>query len=433
MYKCRECEAPLALDQKYCLACGARRGKLPARIAEIVAVIDMPAPPMLAGIPPMITAPRAAASGGLLGALDDWLENAELPSPRVAALAVMTLLAFGVILGGLVGASGGLSPIYVMPSAEQAAAVAPVEPAAAAAEAVQVVEEVAEIPGEEVASGPTSSTAAPAQVKHVWLIVLSGQGYAKTFGDPAAQSYLTTDLALKGSVVQNYYAVAQGELANGVALISGQGPTWQQTQNCQEYTDVSPGAIDLPTAQALGDGCVFPDTVRTIGDALTASGKTWGAYVEDIDNGANGRATACKHPAAGSADPDHLTNAANTYASWSNPFNYFKSIASSPNCDFQTGGLKMLDNDLASEHSPAFSLVVPNRCHSGSDKPCATGAPAGLASSDAFLQTVVPKIMASKDYLDGGLIAITFDQSPQGLPDSDVSGCCGQPVFPNLA
>jgi hypothetical protein len=32
------------------------------------------------------------------------------------------------------------------------------------------------------------------------------------------------------------------------------------------------------------------------------------------------------------------------------------------------------------------------------------------------------------------VIAITFDQSQQGLPDSDTSSCCGQPlVYPNLA
>jgi hypothetical protein len=419
----------LALDQNYCLSCGARRARLPARVAEIVTALDMPSPPLLAGVPPLLLAPPTATGGGVMASLDDWVDNFEIPAPRTAALAVMSMLAFGVILGGLVGATGGLPPVYVMPAANDAASVTPSEvappPAAEAA-----TPPAAAAPAEASSPGPTAPIAAPAQVNHVWLIVLSDQGYAKTFGDPSSQSYLTTDLALKGSVVQNYYAVAQGELANETALISGQGPTWQQTQNCPDYTDVVPGTINLTDGQATGDGCVFPDTVHTIGDALTAAGKTWGAYVEDVDNAANGRTTACAHPAPGASDPDHATGSGNGYASWSNPFNYFKSVA--PNCEYQIGGLKNLDKDLASEHSPAFSLVIPNRCHSGSDTPCAPGAPGGLTNSDDFLRSVVPKIMSSKDYLDGGLIAVTFDQAPQGAADSDVSGCCGQPVFPNL-
>jgi hypothetical protein len=430
VYNCRECDTPLALDQKYCTNCGTRRGKLPAQVAAVVAALDMPSPPTLSGVPPMLLAPPVLASPGLLGPLDDWVDNFEVPSPRTVGLAVIALLAFGVMLGGVVGNNLGPSPVYVMPNTAQTAAVTPPETPAAAAEAPAVAPEAA-APGEEVAPGPTSPTATAAQVNHVWLIVLSDQGYAKTFGDPAAQSYLTTDLALQGSVVQNYYAVAQGELANTSALISGQGPTWQQVQNCPNYTDVTPGTIDATTGQSIGDGCVYPDTVHTIGDALTAAGKTWGAYVEDIDNSANGRTTACTHPAAGAADPDHATGPGNAYASWGNPFNYFKSVA--PNCEFQVGGLKNLDNDLTSEHSPAFSMIVPNRCHDGSDTPCAPGAPTGLATSDDFLRSVVPKIQASKDYQDGGLIAITFDQSPQGRADSDLSSCCGQTAFPNVA
>jgi hypothetical protein len=389
---------------------------LPARIGSLVAALDMPAPPQLSGVPPMLLAPPVAAgSAGALAAFDEWVENFDYLSPRTAAVSVMALLAFGVLLGGVIGPSNGLSPVYVMPTPATAAAQTPVEPAAAApASEEAIVEAVPEAAPAEAA--PVSApTGAVTKINHVWLIVLSGQGYSKTFGDPASQSYLVTDLAAKGAVVQNYYSVAQGELANSLALVSGQGPTWQQSNNCPNYTDLTPGTIDAATQQAIGDGCVFPDTVRTIGDAVSATGKTWSAYAEDIDNGA----AACQQPAAGAAF---------------NPFMYFKTVAASPNCPFEMYGLKALDADLDAARSPAFSMVIPNRCHDGSNTPCAPGATAGLATSDAFLQTVVPKIMGSKDYQDGGVIAITFDQSQQGLPDSDTSSCCGQPlVYPNLA
>ena len=388
---------------------------------------------MIAGVPPQLLAPPAAVAGaGLVASLDHWVDNFDYLSPRTAAVSVMAVLAFGVLMGSVIGSGAGLSPVYVMPAAQQAAAQTPEEPAAAAAGDEVLAEEVAEEAAADEAP-VTGATGAAKPINHVWLIVLSNQGYAKTFGDPTSQSYLVSDLALKGAVVQNYYAVAQGELANRVALVSGQGPTHQLMKNCPNYTDLTPGTIDAATSQVQGDGCVFPDTVRTIGEAVAATGKSWAAYAEDIDNGANGRTTNCRQPAPGAPDPDHQTDAGNAYASWSNPFMYFKGIAANPACQFQIGSLKTFDADLTAGRSPAFSMVIPNRCHDGSDKPCAPGAPAGLAGSDEFLRTVVPKIMSSKDYLDGGVIAITFDQSPQGLPDSDTSSCCNQPTYPNLA
>jgi hypothetical protein len=406
----------LAPDQKYCVACGARSGKLPARIGSLVAALDMPAPPQISGVPPMMLAPPVAAGGaGALASFDEWVENFDYLSPRTAAVSVMALLAFGVLLGGVIGPSNGLSPVYVMPTPATAAAQTPVEPAAAAPAVEEAAAEAAPEVAPEEAAPVSAPTGAVTKVNHVWLIVLSGQGYSKSFGDYTSPSYLVSDLSARGAVVQNYYSVAQGELSNAIALVSGQGPTWQQAENCPNYTDLLPGTFDATTQQSLGDGCVFPDSIRTIGDAVSATGKTWSAYSEDIDNGA----PACQPPAPGSAF---------------NPFMYFKTIAASPNCAFEMYGLKALDADLDAARSPAFSMVIPNRCHNGSNTPCSPGAPAGLATSDAFLQTVVPKIMGSKDYLDGGVIAITFDQSQQGLPDSDTSGCCGQPlVYPNLA
>lgn len=427
----------MAPDQTYCVACGERRGDLPSRIAKLIGTWDTPIPPSIAGVPPLTAATALGyPTIGFTAVINDWLENATFPSPRVAALAVMTLLGFGVLMGSVVGATNTMSPLYVMaPAAPVAAQTPPPAAAEVAGTGVEVAAEAASEP-----TGPTDAAAVlppsdptATKVNHVWLIVLSGQGYDKTFGNPAAQSYLTSELVGKGQLIQNYYAVAQGQLANSMALVSGQGPTWQSLANCPVYNDLLPGTLDPITGQVLGDGCVHPETVKTLPDAIAATGKSTYAYVEGIDNGVNGRSSACAAPTSGSADADHVTTAANPYASWSNPYLYFKSFISSPNCQFQLGGLNGLATDLTAGRSPAFSLVVPNRCRAGSELPCAPGAPTGLSSSDAFLQEVIPKITSSKDYLDGGLIAITFDNAPQGTPEADISGCCGQPEFTNLA
>ena len=81
---------------------------------------------------------------------------------------------------------------------------------------------------------------------------------------------------------------------------------------------------------------------------------------------------------------------------------------------------------------PAFSYIVPNACHDGSEAPCAPGQPAGLAGAESFLQTVVPEIEASDAYKVGGMIAITFAQAPQSGPAADPSSCCATPEYPNL-
>lgn len=380
----------------------------------------------------LLAPPTQPHYAGLAGVLDGIYGDGEFLSPRVAAVAVFALLGFGVLIGSLFGPLGGGAPVYVLANAVPTANAAP----AAAAEEFAASPDVA---AEQAQQSPTQQTSqvdsptAEVAIKHVWLIVLSNQGYGRSFGDTSSASYLVRTLAPQGAVIPNYYAVAQGELANNIALVSGQGPTWQSTRNCLNYTALSPGTIDAATQQALGDGCVFPDTVQTIGDAIGGTGKNWGAYVQGIDNGLNGRSSVCQVPAAGASDPDYQTDATNAYASWSNPFMYFKSVAASANCPYEVLGVSSLDSDLKGGKSPAFSMVIPDRCHAGSDTPCAPGAPAGLTTSDSFLSDVVPKIMSSQEYQDGGVIAITFDQSPQGAVDSDTSSCCGQPAYPNLA
>jgi len=96
-------------------------------------------------------------------------------------------------------------------------------------------------------------------------------------------------------------------------------------------------------------------------------------------------------------------------------------------------GLEQLAGDLASpSKTPALAYIVPDRCHDGSDEPCALGRPAGLQAADSFLRGVVPEIEASAAYKQGGLIAITFDQAPQSGANADSSGCCLSSAYPNL-
>jgi hypothetical protein len=113
----------------------------------------------------------------------------------------------------------------------------------------------------------------------VWLVVLADQSFASLFGPGSAAHYLNGALLHRGTLLSDYYAVAHGSLANGVALLSGQGPNQALQADCASYTPVTPGTVGVKTGLATGQGCVFGGGVPTLADELTSAGYTWKAYV----------------------------------------------------------------------------------------------------------------------------------------------------------
>jgi hypothetical protein len=435
---CRGCGAALSSDQRYCLRCGARRGPLPpaiaARLTALLRRQGETADPGQGGEPPP--------------------SRGTMPTPRVAAIAVMGMLLFGVFLGSAtnqLAQSAGLSSIVleVAPPAPPPAH-APVETAsvapAAGAEAgslplpatvssiPSVPAPAAEEPAPEVPAEPVAPPELPEleelpPVKHVFLIVLGENSYEEAFGDSSPAPYLAKTLRGQGELLPNYYAVTKGDLANQIALISGQGPTAETAANCPNYTDVTPGTISVG-GQVEGSGCVYPAETPTLPAQLVEKELRWKAYVEDIGNGAAAGAPAtCRHPALGSLDSSQAPLPGDAYVTWRNPFVYFHSLADGEECAEADVGLDRLATDLKSaKKTPALSYIVPNACHDGGELPCEAGQPAGALAAEAFLQTVVPQIEASPAYKEGGLIAITSAQAPQ----ADTSGCCASPTYPNL-
>jgi phosphatidylinositol-3-phosphatase len=283
--------------------------------------------------------------------------------------------------------------------------------------------------------GSSESASGPAKklppIKHVFVVMLSDEPYASVFGPSSTAPYLSGTLEHKGELLVRYDAVAHEELANALALISGQGPTMETAANCPNYTEIT-AASTGPEEQVLGSGCVYPAATQTLAGQLTAKHLTWRAYVQGIDE-AGEQAPACAHPALGQADPTaEQTAGTGAYATFRNPFVYFASIVDSPACAADDVGLASLKGDLASlKSTPSFSYIAPDRCHDGNPTPCTPGAPAGMAPAETFLKQVVPQITASKAYKESGLLVITVDEAPSSGAFADSSSCCGQPLFPN--
>lgn len=279
--------------------------------------------------------------------------------------------------------------------------------------------------------GESSPTLPP--IKHVFVVMLGEQGYGATFGASSQAPYIAKTLRGQGELASEYYGVTAGQLANEIALISGQGPTPQTAANCSTYENLVPGSAGSE-GQVLGSGCVYPVSSLTLGDQLVAAGDTWKAYIGGLDEGAAASLQGkCPNPTLGAGDPHFAATAAAPFVTWRDPFLYFRSVIDGSNCGQQNVGISQLAKDLGSATTtPSLAYIAPSPCEDGDPQQCAGASSSGMPAAEGFLKKVVPEIESSAAYKEGGLIAIAPDQAPQSGTDADGSGCCATPKFPNL-
>ncbi|MGD1058725.1 MAG: alkaline phosphatase family protein [Solirubrobacteraceae bacterium] len=474
--QCPECGSPLADDQRYCLGCGARVCPRSPLLEPLLGRVSGRVPATL------VRPQNASAPAALAPAPKRTSSGLRLPPLRISLLLVLVFLGFGVVLGDAASSrvsdtlASARSPLKVVlpataPSGTTAATSSSEASSSASGNETSSPESEPEPTPAPVAKAHTTPAKAPSSpsgssateggssgseggssgsgggssksesasgpakklppIKHVFVVMLSDEPYASVFGPSSTAPYLSGTLEHKGELLVHYDAVAHEELANELALISGQGPTVEMAANCPNYTEIA-GASPGPEEQVLGSGCVYPAATQTLAGQLTAKHLTWRAYVQGIDE-AGEQAPACAHPTLGQADPTAVQTASTgTYATFRNPFVYFASIVDSAACAADDVGLASLKTDLASVKStPSFSYIVPDRCHDGNPTPCTPGAPAGMAPAETFLKQVVPEITSSKAYKESGLLVITVDEAPSTGAFADSSSCCGQPLFPN--
>ena len=140
-------------------------------------------------------------------------------------------------------------------------------------------------------AGPAgSASAAPdghrglSAVRHVWMIELENQGYAQSFGTPSADPYLAKTLPRMGALLENYYAIGHASADNYIAQVSGQAPDLGTQADCPLWIPFPGHVVAGPYHQLLGEGCVYPAAVPTLGSQLSAAGRSWAAYLQDMGN-----------------------------------------------------------------------------------------------------------------------------------------------------
>ncbi len=286
------------------------------------------------------------------------------------------------------------------------------------------------------------------KIGHVFVITLENEGYDATFGPASKAPYLSQTLTAEGVLLRQYYGTGHVSLDNYIAMISGQAATNETRNDCQFYADFQLTGVTAD-GQAIGSGCVYPASIKTLADQLKTAGKTWRGYMGDMGNDPSREATTCGHPALNALDQTQSAEAPSTavplgdqYATRHNPFAYFHSIINSPDCQKNVVNLNKLAQDLKSAATtPNFVYITPNLCDDGHDGPCVDGRPGGLASADLFLQKWIPIIMASPAYRHDGLIIINFDEGGATVTQDGAGHyvvtfpgetCCSEQPGPNL-
>jgi hypothetical protein len=212
------------------------------------------------------------------------------------------------------------------------------------------------VPGTSGSPSPKPATASPAPspststspgtASHVFVIVMENRGFAAAIAQP-----YTARLAAQYAVATDYHAVAHPSLPNYLALTSGS--TWGITDD--GYHRLPPGGL---------------------GDQLTQAGVSWRAYMEGMGS-------------------DCLASDA-SYAVKHNPFAYYGG-----RCPPNVVPLTALQRDLAAG-TPRFVWITPDMCHNGHD--------CSAATADDFLSSLVPKILATPAWQQGGLLLLTWDE-----------------------
>jgi len=230
---------------------------------------------------------------------------------------------------------------------------------------------------------PVGSNVAVRPFSHVFLIVLENKSELDIIGSPEAP-YLNSLIAQYG-LANDYQGIAHPSQPNYFALFSG-------------------------STQEVFDDNVHDVSAPSLADQLEAAGRTWRVFAENLPAG----------PCFTGPSATDGQDGPGLYARKHNPAVSFVSISGSSD---RCGNIKPL-----SAFDPAaadFQMIVPNMCHTMHDCPVADG--------DGWLRDLVPGVLGSSSWTNGGVLFITFDEGADKSRQNEVPTLVIAPdVAPNF-
>jgi hypothetical protein len=369
------------------------------------------------------------------------LREVRLTRPVLCAVSVVSILATGLVIATALGRTGAQSQalallrrprvvrVVLPPRPTPPVAVARNEPApkppALATTSTKPTKQATTTTTTSVTTTPTT-TPVPSKAKHVFIIALTTSGYRAAFGSGSSMAYLDHVLRPKGDLLSGYRTLGETTLPDRLAMVSGQGPNFDTERGCTTYAGFPVGAAPGKTGEVPGRGCVYPNTIVTIGDQLDAAHMGWKGYFEDLGSALPAAQQTCQHPNADAVDTTLTPLAGNDYATSENPFVYFHSLLDLGDCASDDLPLTRLTTGLASARRTAnLVYIAPGRCDDGSGTPCPGVTPTGSSAADDFLKQWVPVVLSSPAYRKNGVLIIVFGSAETQLAPG---GAFGHPV-----
>jgi len=357
------------------------------------------------------------------------LRDVRLSLTASCALGAVSALATGLVIATALGRTSAQSQVAALlgrprvervvlpPRPVPTAPVAPLAPPPTAATVVptpkRTVTHAAATPTKRKT---TTSVPVRSKVKHVFIIALTTPSYRAAFGRGSTMTYLDHVLRPKGDLLTGYQTLGETDLPDYLAMISGQAPNFDTERDCTTYAGFAVGATPDKAGQVRGRGCVYPDTVLTVGDELDAARKSWKGYFEDLGAALPPAEQDCQHPNSDAVDTTLTPVAGDDYATSENPFVYFHSLLDLGDCTSDYLPLTRLSDGLRSARGTAnLVYMAPGLCDDGSDTPCPGVTPTGPAAADAFLRQWVPAVLHSPAYRKNGVLMIVFASSHTSL------------------
>ncbi|HEX4493805.1 MAG TPA: alkaline phosphatase family protein [Acidimicrobiia bacterium] len=226
----------------------------------------------------------------------------------------------------------------------------------------------------------------------VFTIVLENHDYKEVVGSSNAP-YLNSLIA-QYALATNYKDTGHPSTPNYLHMISGDN----------QY----PGIIDVSPTQVP----YFPSAAANLATQLEAAGVPWRSYQD-------GEATPCKLTDDGNYAPRH------------DPFLYFsdQQMGSNGLCAATNVDFTSFAADLAA-NTYRYMWISPNLIDDGHNP---TTDPVGaLTTSDTWMSTHVPAILASDGFKNGGVLFITWDEA-EGRNGDDADLIPMIVVSPHLA
>lgn len=200
------------------------------------------------------------------------------------------------------------------------------------------------------------------------MVVEENHSYEQVIGNPV-MPYLNS-LAQQGALATQYYANLHPSIPNYFALTTG--GTW-----------------------TIDDSFSGPLPADNLAREISAAGKTWKSYAEDL-------------PSSG-----YLGTTVGNYIKHHNPFAYFSDVV---NNSAQAANIVPFGHfaaDLNAGALPAFSFVVPNALDDAHDCPAGVTCSDNdlLSRADQWLKANIAPLLSNPQFQKSGLLLIVFDES----------------------